>query len=157
MSFSEPVGPGWVGPERAGSKRTGSVRIGDAERDQAVAALGDHFVAGRLTQDEFEERSERATKARYDDELAPLFADLPDQALVQVAGRQQRWAAAGRQPAWVAQGRPPAFLFVLPFLMVGLVIASISFAAPWVLWVFFWIALFGGPMQHRRHRHTHRR
>lgn len=155
----ERLGPERVGSERVGSERVGSLRIGDAERDQAVAALGDHFVAGRLTQDEFEERSGRATKARYDDELAPLFADLPDQtAVVQVAGRQPAWAAGrGRPPSWVAQGRPPAFLFVLPFLMVGLVIASISFAAPWVLWVFFWIALFGGPMQHRRHRHTQRR
>lgn len=163
--FPERLGPERVGPERVGSKRVGSehvgsLRIGDAERDRAVAALGDHFVAGRLTQDEFEERSEQATKARYDDELAPLFADLPDEAaVVQVAGRQPAWAAGrGRPPSWVAQGRPPAFLFVLPFLMVGLVIASISFAAPWVLWVFFWIALFGGPMQHRRHhRHTQRR
>ncbi|MEV6282102.1 DUF1707 domain-containing protein [Kribbella sp. NPDC051770] len=150
MSSPERLGAGWGKAERSGA-----LRIGDAERDQAVAALGDHFVAGRLTQDEFEERSERATKARYDEELAPLFADLPDQAVVPV---QPAWAAArGRQPSWVAQGRPPAFLFVLPFLMVGLVIASVSFAAPWVLWVFFWIALFGGPMHHRRHRHTQRR
>jgi hypothetical protein len=147
MTFPERIGPERIGPERVGAERVGSLRIGDAERDQAVASLGDHFVAGRLTQDEFEERSERATKARYNDELAPLFADLPDPT-PQVAVR--------RQPRWEVQGRPPAFLFILPFLMVGLVIASISFAVPWVLWVFFWIALFGGPMQHRRHRHTHR-
>ena len=29
-----------------------------------------------LTQDEFEERSDQATRARYTDDLSPLFADL---------------------------------------------------------------------------------
>jgi hypothetical protein len=53
------------------------VRIGDAERDRAVAALGDHFAAGRLTNEEFEQRMEQAIKARFNEDLEPLFADLP--------------------------------------------------------------------------------
>jgi hypothetical protein len=40
------------------------LRIGDADRDRAVAALGDHFAAGRLTADEFDDRSSRAWQAR---------------------------------------------------------------------------------------------
>jgi hypothetical protein len=52
-------------------------RIGDKERDAAVAALGEHFAAGRITQEEFDERSSAAWQARTASQLAPLFADLP--------------------------------------------------------------------------------
>ncbi|ADB34798.1 protein of unknown function DUF1707 [Kribbella flavida DSM 17836] len=128
------------------------VRIGDAERDQAVASLGDHFVAGRLTQEEFEERSERATRARYTNELTPLFADLPEPVAVQPELRG--W---GPGPQQLRAGPPPAFFFLLPVLVIGLVVASVSFAAPWILWMFFWIALFGGPVHRRRqHGYGHR-
>ena len=51
--------------------------IGDAERQAAVDALTDHFVAGRLDQAEFNQRMEAAMLARTSAELAPLFADLP--------------------------------------------------------------------------------
>ena len=55
----------------------GTVRIGDAERDAAVSALGDHYAAGRLTREEFDERSDQAMQARFHGDLQPLFADLP--------------------------------------------------------------------------------
>jgi hypothetical protein len=53
------------------------VRIGTAEREEAVQLLGDHFAAGRLTLDEFDERVTRATEARTRGDLVPLFRDLP--------------------------------------------------------------------------------
>ena len=53
------------------------VRIGDAERDRAVTALGDHYAAGRITREEFDERLERAWDAKTAHDLSPLFADLP--------------------------------------------------------------------------------
>jgi uncharacterized membrane protein len=53
------------------------MRIGDAEREAAVEALGEHFAAGRLTKDEYDERAERAWAARTSSQLYPLFADLP--------------------------------------------------------------------------------
>src|SRR6266511_2215675 len=77
-------------------ERSGPVRIGDAERDQAVAMLSEHFVAGRLTQDEFEERSEHATRARYADDLAPLFDDLPDPGELQLV--QGPWSPRAVRP-----------------------------------------------------------
>jgi hypothetical protein len=127
--------------------RTGPIRIGDTERDRAVAVLSDHFVAGRLTQEEFEERSNQATRARYDADLAPLFADLPDPAASQP--RPQMWSP-GFRPG------PPPFLWLIPVLMVGLVVGTVSLAAPWILWVLFWIAMFGGPYNHRRWHHPRR-
>ncbi len=130
--------------------RRGSLRIGDAERDQAVAVLSDHFVAGRLTQDEFEERSGQATRARYTDDLEPLFADLPDPS----EPAMPAWAPGRPARPMRVRQRPPAFLFLAPILMIGLVVAAITFTAPWILWMFFWIALFSRPFNHH-HRHHH--
>lgn len=53
------------------------LRIGDAERESAVTALGEHYAAGRLTKEEYDERSDRAYGARTAADLWPLFADLP--------------------------------------------------------------------------------
>jgi hypothetical protein len=55
----------------------GGIRVSDAERDQAIAELSEHFQAGRLTQEEFEDRSGRALRARTGSDLGELFADLP--------------------------------------------------------------------------------
>jgi hypothetical protein len=52
-------------------------RIGDAERERAQQALGVHFTAGRLTTDEFGDRSAEIAVARTRGELAKLFTDLP--------------------------------------------------------------------------------
>ena len=67
---------------------SGGIRVSDADRDQAIAELSEHFQAGRLTQEEFEERSGRALQARTGDDLAALFTDLPgrDTAPVPAAG-----------------------------------------------------------------------
>lgn len=52
-------------------------RIGDAERQAAVDRLSDHYVAGRLDETEFNERMDKALRAKTAEDLAPLFADLP--------------------------------------------------------------------------------
>ncbi len=54
-----------------------SIRIGNAEREQAVTALGDHFAQGRLNPEEFEERMTAAYAARTAHDLDRLFEDLP--------------------------------------------------------------------------------
>ncbi|MGA8116307.1 MAG: DUF1707 domain-containing protein [Actinocatenispora sp.] len=58
--------------------RSGDVRIGDAEREQALTALGEHLSAGRLDIDEYGERSAVVTAARTRQDLTALFTDLPD-------------------------------------------------------------------------------
>ncbi|MBO0812900.1 MAG: DUF1707 domain-containing protein [Microlunatus sp.] len=55
----------------------GMVRIGDRERDQATECLREHMATGRLDPAEFEQRIEAALRARYADDLRPLFVDLP--------------------------------------------------------------------------------
>lgn len=139
-------------PARAGSK--GPIRIGDAERDQAVSSLSEHFVAGRLTQEEFEERSDQATRARYADDLSPLFADLPDPAASKPGPRTRSPEFRPGRPRF--QSGPPPFFRLAPVLMIGLVIVAVVLTAPWILWGLFFIALFSRRWNHPRWRHSHR-
>lgn len=53
------------------------IRIGHAERQAAVEALKYHHEAGRIDDQEYEERSVTAQNARSTQELAGLFTDLP--------------------------------------------------------------------------------
>jgi hypothetical protein len=54
-----------------------AMRIGDAERDVAMQELGEHFVAGRLTHDELDERLGLVLSTRTHGQLARVMADLP--------------------------------------------------------------------------------
>lgn len=55
----------------------GDLRVSDAERDLAVSELTRAFEVGRLTADEFEQRSTQAFASRTGKELTALLADLP--------------------------------------------------------------------------------
>ena len=67
------------------------LRASDADREQALIALREHLVAGRLTLEEFCERVDLALRSRDTWELAHLQNDLPD-ALV-TSGGSRRMAA----------------------------------------------------------------
>lgn len=155
-----PTGTSWPDPATTGSSRPtppplGALRIGDAERDQAVTDLSEHFVAGRLTQGEFEERSNQATRARYADELLPLFADLPDPALPEPATKA--WQLGVRPDPRRSRPVPPPIFLLMPVLLVGLIAAAVLLSAPGILWLLFWIFIFAGPRHHHhRWQHPHR-
>lgn len=53
------------------------VRVSDQQRERAAIELREHFAAGRLTQDEFDERVQQAYGARTEQQLRALLADLP--------------------------------------------------------------------------------
>lgn len=53
------------------------IRAGFADRDATLSRLGDAYAAGYLDQHEFDERSSRATTARFRDDLVALTGDLP--------------------------------------------------------------------------------
>jgi hypothetical protein len=64
--------------DRAGwSYPSGRMRVSDADRDRALSELSQAFQAGRLTADEFGQRSGQALRARTGAELTALLADLP--------------------------------------------------------------------------------
>jgi hypothetical protein len=129
----------------------GDLRVSDADRDRAISELSDHFQAGRLTTDEFNERSGQALQARTGNELAVLFADLPrDRAavtslpppgpapavrigiaapvlvgvLVSLVAFAYSQRGLGHHPAFAAPG--PNFHPLVPILVVLLVIGCLS-------------------------------
>jgi len=53
------------------------MKASDADRDAVLSDLSEHFQAGRLTADEFEDRTGRALAARTWGELRDLMRDLP--------------------------------------------------------------------------------
>ena len=56
-----------------------ALRLSDADREAAVDLLGEQYAVGRLSRDEFDERSDAVWSARTRGDLAPIFADLPVQ------------------------------------------------------------------------------
>jgi hypothetical protein len=126
------------------------VRIGDAERDEAVSALGDHFAAGRLTREELDERIDRAIQARYGSDLEPLFADLP---------KPDKPVATPGPNQWPGRTRLTPLLVLLPLLMVAAVVTTVAVGGPWILWGLLWFFVIsrflGRRWGYRHHHHCH--
>jgi hypothetical protein len=55
----------------------GDLRVSDADRDRALSELSEALRVGRITGDEFDQRSGQALRARTGKELTALLADLP--------------------------------------------------------------------------------
>lgn len=54
-----------------------NLRLSDAERAEAMSALGEAFGQGRLSLDEYDSRCKAAAAANFRSDLAPLFQDIP--------------------------------------------------------------------------------
>jgi hypothetical protein len=92
----------------------GGLRASDAERDAALAELGAHFQAGRLTAEELDERTSRILAARTGDELEVELRDLPNLAAPVDARPQYR------------QPRPPRIAsYLAPRLVMAVVILAV--------------------------------
>jgi hypothetical protein len=92
----------------------GDLRVSDADRDRALCELSEAFQAGRITSDEFDQRTGQALGARTGKELTALLADLPlDDALAARTTAQER---AHRVLATrIAIGASAAAAFVFAF------------------------------------------
>ena len=53
------------------------IRLSDADRTEAMSALGEALSEGRLTLGEYDERCQYCTQAQTRADLVPLFADIP--------------------------------------------------------------------------------
>ncbi len=109
-------------------RTTGQVRIGDAEREAAVSALGDHYAAGRLDLDEYDERTSRAFAARVQADLWPLFRDLP----AQPPPRNSRGSSRSRGR------RGPGFAVILLVVLAVVALTHVPWPlvllAGWIWW-----------------------
>jgi hypothetical protein len=98
-----------------------TLRISDTDREAAMDLLSEQYSVGRLTKDEFDERSDAVWSARTRGDLAPIFVDLPVQ------------APATPQPG----GRPPRpgrrWPVPLAFALVALVVLTAVTHLPFVL------------------------
>lgn len=117
---------------RSESAEHQDVRISDAERDAVTRELSEHFGAGRLDASEFEERTNRALRARTWRDLDGLLTDLPR--LTSSTGPRRRFLGVS------------LVLVVLGLTAVGVVLAtSLSVGArhgPWFPWWLIPIGFF---------------
>jgi hypothetical protein len=109
------------------------LRASDAERDRTVTELRRHLVDGRLTMDEFDERSGEALRARTRRDLLATLRELParaDKGLARRAPRAERTA-----------GLPAALPALLPALVVAALVALAALSGSWWLLWLIWPAL----------------
>jgi hypothetical protein len=109
-----------------------SLRISDADRESAVALLGDQYAIGRLTKEEYDERSDAVWSAKTQGDLAPLFADLP----VRATGRPVR-------PRSVAPHRPSWWPLPMAPVVIGLIALTVLTHVPFVLLIVLFFVCFG--------------
>lgn len=110
---------------------TRQLRIGDAERNDALEVLGEHFAEGRLDREEYDERCQQALAARTASDLTPLFTDLPGRrpaALVPSGSPGPAYLPPGVRPGAVPRSRVP----FLPVLLV-LVAMAIILGEFWII------------------------
>jgi Domain of unknown function (DUF1707) len=107
----------------------GGIRVSDADRDRAVAELSEHFQSGRLTQDEFEDRSGTALQARTGEDLSGLFTDLPHRGTASVSPAADNSPSSGAMPPVPPmpryQGQPHTAGPSAARMIIGFVIAAI--------------------------------
>jgi hypothetical protein len=112
------------------------LRIGDAEREAAVAALGEHYAAGRLTKDEYDERAGVAWTAKTNSALWPLFADLPRPQ----AGPRPAPASAPRRSGhdhrgrWLGVGMAPVLVVLVALVVFTKLPVLLLLGIFWLLW-----------------------
>lgn len=120
MSYSRRSGP-----------RDRRLRVGTQEREAVAEILRREHVAGRLDNNEFDERLERCLAAKTYSELDNLLADLPIEARVP---RSASWSL-----------RPWPLLLLLPLIGVAIVAShghTVWLLVPLLFWFgvcrFFW-------------------
>lgn len=105
-----------------------SMRASDGDRDRATGVLREAYAAGRLTLDEFLQRTDAACSARTWGELAGLTADLPEGKRLVLGGPQ---AESGYQSIEF-HGVPSHLrtpLWVMAFIWLAIAAAAHVFAA----------------------------
>lgn len=108
-----------------------TLRAADRDRDEVVDLLREHYAQGRLTMEEFEERSTAATSAKTLGDLRMLTADLP----AAPGPREAAWSPARMR--WIALAGVAALATVV---LAGVAVAGhFKFAFP--VWLIVLVAV----------------
>lgn len=129
----------------------GEIRASDSDREQVVELLRGAYTEGRLTLEEFDERTTAAYAARTWSQLRDLASDLPVEVNLRRPGssvgpppRDRATLPPGPgMPPPVPAGRP-GFFPVLPFVILFIVLAGSLHAAalailPAIVVVMVWL------------------
>jgi hypothetical protein len=112
----------------SGNNPTAAMKASDADRDAVLSDLSEHFQAGRLTAEEFDERAGRALAARTWGELKDLLRDLPTT------------LSGSKVPAAASSGARPGRRAAVPIpLLVGIAIAIAVSAGIVHVWGLLWL------------------
>ena len=156
------------------------IRASDADREQAVESLREHYAAGRLSEEELSERVDAVYRATTMQQLEALRGDLPS---LPVSPAARRAELAARQAELRRQLLQRAGGSLSPFVICTAVwAASGASAGFWPVWLLIFPVLFlvrnawrlygpapeldrvqeelqrrGGPHGDRRVRHSRRR
>jgi Domain of unknown function (DUF1707) len=109
-----------------GDIKRGAIRVSDAERDQAVAELGEHYQAGRLTLEEFDDRSSQALRAKTGSDLGALFTDLPKGAAPSVLAPASTVADISADPVERRSGRPFTARTIIACVIAVIVVGNVA-------------------------------
>ena len=112
------------------------LRASDEDREQLIAELNEHAVAGRLSTDELEERLQTAYAARTTGELDALRRDLPVTSRQVAAGHARRRAELTRRLIQEAGGSLGLFV-----LCTAIWVVSGAHGQFWPVWVLLVVAL----------------
>ena len=118
------------------------MRLSDADRQQALDALGEHYAQGRLTREELDERSDAVWSAKTYGDLSPLFADLPGQPSPRHEGPRPRGPRGPR-------GWPGVRGLLVPVLVVLVVLTVIIHLPLVLLGLLLWFCI-GRRVWHRQ-------
>jgi hypothetical protein len=113
-----------------------NLRASDADRDAVLAELSEHFMAGRLTSPELDERTNRALAAKTYGDLQGLMQDLP--AIRTAAAAQPPEPAP---PAPTRHPAPPIVAALAGVAVIALVLGLVSGHHAWQIWWVIPIAL----------------
>jgi len=108
-----------------------AMRASDADRDAVVSDLSEHFQAGRLTAEEFDERSGQALTARTWGELKELLADLPG------THPQAVTPSAPRPVAPSGHAGPPLIAVLIGVGIATMVVVNVVHGS----WGFLWLII----------------
>lgn len=135
-----------------------TMRVSDAERAEVADRLSHHFADGRLDEAEFNERVDRAMKAKTQADFTGLFDDLPGGDAFASSPAAPKPAVTPPPANWPARRRlrHPVLTVVLVVILVS---ALAHAAVPWFFfggpWLLIGLIAFLILRRHDRHSHYH--
>jgi hypothetical protein len=109
------------------------LRVSDQDRERAIRELREHFAAGRLTEEELDERIQAAYAARTDDALQAVRTDLPR---LPVTPAERRAELAERRSQLQRRVLHQSGAALVPFaICTGVWLAAGASGPFWPVWV----------------------